>query len=165
MTVVSTDFVFYGLMRVVIQRVSLGSVEVEGKTVGQVGPGLLLLLGIGQEDDETDADWLVKKIIQLRIFSDSDDKMNLSVQDIGGEILVISQFTLFADYKKGNRPSYIRSAPPVVAIPLYEKFLGLLRSQFSGNVACGIFGAKMKVSLVNEGPVTICMDSKNPESA
>ena len=114
LTVVSTEFVIYRLMRVVIQRVSRASVEVEGKIVGEVRQGLLLLLGVGQDDDSSDVEWLVKKIIQLRIFQDDDEKMNLSVQDIRGEILVVSQFTLFADYKKGNRPSFIRSAPPSV---------------------------------------------------
>ena len=146
-------------MRVVIQRVSRASVEVEREIVGEVGQGLLVLLGVGHDDLEKDADWLVKKIIQLRIFNDAEEKMNLSVQDVKGEILVISQFTLFADYKKGNRPSFIRSAPPAVAIPLYEKFLELLRNQFQGKVACGIFGASMKVDLVNDGPVTIVMDT------
>ena len=118
-------------------------------------------MGVGQDDNEKDADWLVKKIIQLRIFNDLEDKMNLSVQDNGGEILVISQFTLFAAYKKGNRPSFIQSAPPATAILLYEKFLELLRQQFSGKVECGIFGAAMKVDLLNDGPVTIVMDTKN----
>ena len=147
-------------MRALIQRVSHAAVEVENQTVGKIDAGLLVLLGITTEDDEQDIQWLIKKIIQLRIFNDEEGKMNRSVQDIGGDLLVISQFTLFADCKKGNRPSYIRSAHPDIAIPIYEQFLKLLQMQFSGNVETGEFGAAMKVNLLNDGPVTLMLDSK-----
>ena len=147
-------------MRAVIQRVSFSKVEVEGKTVGEIPQGLMVLLGITHEDNEKDIAWMIKKITQLRIFTDENDKMNLSVQDIGGDILVISQFTLYANAKKGNRPSYIRSAPPDIAIPLYEKFLAQLRVSFTGKVETGEFGASMQVSLLNNGPVTIILDSR-----
>jgi len=123
----------------------------------------LVLLGITHDDAEKDIDWIVKKLINLRIFKDEADKMNLSVQDVGGGILVVSQFTLFANSKKGNRPSYTRSAPPPLAIPLYERFLEKLRIAFSGPIQTGEFGANMQVSLLNDGPVTIILDSKNPE--
>jgi len=146
-------------MRVVIQRVLESTVKVDGQIVGNIGQGLMLLVGV-QEDDETqDADWLIQKIQNLRIFSDQDGKMNLSILDIQGEVLIISQFTLIADYKKGNRPSFIKAAKPDHAIPLYEYF----KSEFSKSgikTESGIFGADMKVSLVNDGPVTILMDSK-----
>ena len=147
-------------MRALIQRVTEASVTIEGAISGQIGPGILVLLGITHDDTDKDIDWLIRKIIQLRIFTDEQDKMNLSVQDVGGDLLVISQFTLFADSKKGNRPSYVRSAPPDVAIPLYEEFLNRLRAQFSGKVETGEFGADMKVRLLNDGPVTIMLDSK-----
>lgn len=149
-------------MRAVIQRVQHANVVVEGNIVGEIGQGLLVLLGIAPTDTQADIDRLVKKIVTMRIFNDAEDKMNLSVADVGGEILVISQFTLFADTKKGNRPSYIRAAAPAIAIPLYEAFLASLRSQFTGKVAEGIFGADMKVSLLNDGPVTIWLDSEQP---
>ena len=147
-------------MRVVIQRVSEAAVKIDGTIVGEISKGLLVLLGIAQEDTEQDALYLIQKLINLRIFSDADGKMNLSVQDCGGELLVVSQFTLYADTKKGNRPSYIRAARPEQAIPLYEFFLQELQKQFQGSIQTGQFGADMKVSLINDGPVTIIMDSR-----
>lgn len=147
-------------MRVVIQRVQHSKVVVEGQTIGEIGRGLMVLLGVTHEDSETDIQWLVKKITKMRIFNDEADKMNLSVEDIGGDILVVSQFTLYANTRKGNRPSYIRSAPPDVSIPLYEQFIESLRANFTGQVATGEFGAMMEVSLLNDGPVTIILDSK-----
>lgn len=146
-------------MKVVIQRVSESSVNIEGKLSATIGQGLNLLLGIDQEDTREDADWLVKKILNLRVFADEDQRMNRSVVDIGGEILCISQFTLIADYKKGNRPSFIQAAKPEKAIPLYEYFIELLKKS-ELKIACGTFGADMKIHLVNDGPVTIVMDSK-----
>lgn len=147
-------------MKVVLQRVSSANVSVENKIVGQINKGLLLLIGIDEEDQKEDADWLVKKITDLRVFSDQDGKMNLSIKDINGSFLCISQFTLLADYKKGNRPSYIKAARPEKAIPLFEYFKEAL-SQFSElPVESGIFGADMQVSLLNDGPVTIVLDSK-----
>ena len=146
-------------MKAVIQRVSEASVKVDGKIVGEIGKGLMLLIGIDEQDEKTDADWLIQKIINLRIFSDSDGKMNLSVKDIFGEILCISQFTLVADYKKGNRPSFIKAAKPDKAIPLFDYFKEEI-SKSGLKTECGIFGADMKVSLLNDGPVTILMDSK-----
>lgn len=147
-------------MRVVIQRVSEAAVKIDGNIVGEISKGLLVLLGIAQEDTEQDALYLIQKLINLRIFSDADGKMNLSVQDCGGELLIVSQFTLYADTKKGNRPSYIRAARPEHAIPLYEFFLQELQKQFQGPIQTGKFGADMKVSLINDGPVTIIMDSR-----
>lgn len=147
-------------MRVVIQRVSSAKVEIENKTVGEIGKGLLVLIGITQEDTEKDLEWIVKKTTLLRIFQDENGKMNLSIQDIGGDILLVSQFTLYADTKKGNRPSYVRSAHPDFSIPMYEKAITAFRAAFSGKVETGIFGADMQVSLLNDGPVTIMMDSK-----
>lgn len=146
-------------MRIVVQRVSEASVKVEGKSAGEIGGGLLLLVGIEETDEEKDAEWLASKILNLRIFSDEDDKMNRSVLDVNGEILCISQFTLLADYRKGNRPSFIRAARPDKAVPLFEFFKSEL-SKSSVKVESGIFGADMKVSLLNDGPVTIVMDSK-----
>jgi D-tyrosyl-tRNA(Tyr) deacylase len=146
-------------MRVVIQRVSEASVKVDGKIAGEIKKGLMLLIGIDEQDEKTDADWLIQKIINLRIFSDSDGKMNLSVKDIFGEILCISQFTLVADYKKGNRPSFIKAAKPDKAIPLFDYFKEEI-SKSGLKTECGIFGADMKVSLINDGPVTILMNSK-----
>lgn len=145
-------------MKVVIQRVSESSVKVDGIIVGEIGKGLMLLVGIDENDEKTDADWLVQKILSLRIFGDEDEKLNLSVQDIKGEILCISQFTLISDYKKGNRPSFIKAAKPDKAIPLFDYF----KEQISNSglkTESGIFGADMKVSLINDGPVTIVMDS------
>jgi D-tyrosyl-tRNA(Tyr) deacylase len=150
-------------MRAIIQRVSAASVQVADLTVGEIGQGLLVLLGVTHDDTATDIDWLLKKLVQLRIFSDADGKMNLSVEDVQGGILVVSQFTLYADAKKGNRPSYIRSAPPAIAVPLYEQFVATLRSRFTGPVATGSFGAMMAVSLVNDGPVTIILDSRQQD--
>ncbi|WP_347219529.1 D-aminoacyl-tRNA deacylase [Chryseobacterium sp.] len=145
-------------MKIVIQRVSEASVKVDGKIVGEIEKGLMLLVGIDENDEKADADWLVQKILNLRIFGDEDDKLNLSVKDISGEILCISQFTLIADYKKGNRPSFIKAAKPDKAIPLFDYFKEEMAK--SGlKTESGIFGADMKVSLINDGPVTIVMDS------
>ncbi|ROH89255.1 D-tyrosyl-tRNA(Tyr) deacylase [Chryseobacterium cucumeris] len=145
-------------MKIVIQRVSEASVKVDGKIVGEIGKGLMLLVGIDENDEKPDADWLVQKVLNLRIFGDEDDKLNLSVKDISGEILCISQFTLIADYKKGNRPSFIKAAKPDKAVPLFDYFKEEITK--SGlKTESGIFGADMKVSLINDGPVTIVMDS------
>ena len=146
-------------MKAVIQRVSEASVKVDSEIVGEISDGLLLLIGIDEEDEKTDADWLVQKILNLRIFGDEDGKLNLSVLDIAGEILCISQFTLIADYKKGNRPSFIKAAKPDKAIPLFEYFKTEI-AKSNLKIESGIFGADMKVSLLNDGPVTIVMDSK-----
>ena len=146
-------------MKIVVQRVSQASVKVNGEIVGEISQGLLLLIGIEENDEKEDAEWLSKKILDLRIFSDEEGKMNRSVKDINGEILCVSQFTLIADYKKGNRPSFIKAAKPEKAVPLFEYFKGLIKS--SGlKTESGVFGADMKVSLLNDGPVTIVMDSK-----
>ena len=146
-------------MKIVIQRVSCASVRVEGVIVGQSQQGLMLLVGVEEGDDKSDAEWLAKKILDLRIFSDSEGKMNLSVKDISGDVLCISQFTLLAEYKKGNRPSFIKAARPEMAVDLFEYFKELIKN--SGlKVESGIFGADMKVELLNNGPVTIVMDSK-----
>ena len=150
-------------MRIILQRVSEASVKIDGSIKGAIEGGLLVLLGIEAADSEVDADWLISKISGLRIFSDSEGKMNLSIQDINGAFLVISQFTLFASTKKGNRPSYIQAARPEQAIPLYEYFVSKLKSETNLIVETGTFGADMKVSLVNDGPVTISIDSKNKE--
>ena len=150
-------------MRIVIQRVSEASVKIEEKIKGKIEKGLLVLLGIELADDNTDADWLIQKICGLRIFNDADGKMNLTIQDVNGQFLVVSQFTLHASTKKGNRPSYIRAARPEHAIPLYEYFIKTLQEISNTNIETGEFGADMKVSLVNDGPVTILMDSKNRE--
>ena len=150
-------------MRTVIQRVTSASVSIEGEVVGQIGKGMMLLLGICPEDTTADADWLVGKISKLRIFDDANGVMNLSLMDIGGEALVVSQFTLMASYRKGNRPSYIHAASPDVAIPLYEYFVRQLGLVLGRDIPTGRFGADMQVALTNDGPVTITMDSKNPE--
>jgi D-aminoacyl-tRNA deacylase len=150
-------------MRAVIQRVSHASVTIDGSIKSEIGKGLLVLLGVEDADGPEDIEWLTKKIAQLRIFSDADGLMNLSVQDIGGQIIVVSQFTLHASTKKGNRPSFIRAARPEVAIPLYEKFVGVLRTTSGLEVLTGEFGGDMKVALLNDGPVTIVMDSKSKE--
>lgn len=150
-------------MRVVIQRAKDASVIIEGIVHGQIDHGFVILVGIEGEDTQEDADWLVQKINGLRIFSDEEGKMNYSIQDVKGQFLVISQFTLHASTKKGNRPSYIKAARPEHAIPLYEYFVAQLRSVSQLPVATGIFGADMKVQLMNDGPVTICMDTKNKE--
>lgn len=150
-------------MRIILQRVSSASVTIEGRIAGQIGKGLLVLLGITHDDTAQDIDWIIKKLVQLRIFNDSEGKMNLSLEDVQGELLVVSQFTLYADAKKGNRPSYIRSAPPAISIPIYEQFLQTLRSRFQGKVETGEFGAMMDVALVNDGPVTILLDSRQQD--
>lgn len=150
-------------MRTVIQRVSRASVTIEGTCKSSIGSGLLLLLGIEEADTEEDIDWLCKKVVGLRIFDDENGVMNKSILDCGGEILVISQFTLMASYKKGNRPSYIRAAGHSTAIPLYETFCRRLGEALGKPVQTGEFGADMKVELLNDGPVTICMDTKNKE--
>ncbi len=148
-------------MRVVIQRVSSASVTIEGKTKAIINKGLLILLGIKEGDTIENIRWLCKKIANLRIFSDEEGKMNKSVIDIKGEMIVVSQFTLYGDAKKGNRPSYIRAAKPDIAIPLYKRFLSELRYMSGLKVESGEFGAYMEVSLVNDGPVTIIIDSEN----
>lgn len=150
-------------MRVVIQRVQHASVTIDGKTKSSIGQGLLILLGIEEKDGEEDIDWLVRKIVGLRIFDDDQHVMNLSVADVDGEALVVSQFTLFASYKKGNRPSWIRAAKHEISIPLYEQFCRKLTEKMGKQVQTGEFGADMKVLLLNDGPVTICMDTKNKE--
>lgn len=149
-------------MRVLIQRTTKASVAIEGKINGQIDKGLVLLVGICAEDMKEDIDWLVQKIVNMRIFTDSEGKMNLSIQEVGGAFLVISQFTLHASTKKGNRPGFTNAAKPEIAIPLYEQFIQQLKG--SGlNVETGIFGADMQVELINDGPVTIWLDSKNKE--
>jgi D-tyrosyl-tRNA(Tyr) deacylase len=147
-------------MRIVIQRVSEASVKIEGKIISAIEKGFLVLLGIETEDTSADADYLIQKLINLRVFSDAEGKMNLSLTDVNGDLLIVSQFTLHASTKKGNRPSYIKAARPEQAIPLYEYFLSKTKSQFNGKVLSGEFGADMKVALVNDGPVTILIDSK-----
>ncbi|MEG2100737.1 MAG: D-aminoacyl-tRNA deacylase [Flavobacterium sp.] len=148
-------------MRVVVQRVSEASVTVDGQKTADIKKGLLILVGIEDADNQEDIDWLAGKIIKMRIFGDENDVMNCSVQDIDGDIIVVSQFTLHASTKKGNRPSYIKAAKPEFAIPMYENFVKSLEKEFSKKVQTGIFGADMKVSLINDGPVTILIDSKN----
>jgi len=150
-------------MRTVIQRVSSASVTIDGAVKSSIGPGVLILLGIGYEDGLEDIDWLVKKIAGLRIFNDDAGVMNRSVVDVGGEALVVSQFTLMASTKKGNRPSYIHAAGHELAIPLYEQFCADLSVAIGRPVGTGEFGADMKVALENDGPVTICIDTKNKE--
>ena len=150
-------------MRVVIQRVSEASVVVDGKTVGAISQGFLVLLGISTEDEEADADWLIQKIVGLRVFNDSDGVMNAALKEVEGSLLLISQFTLMAANKKGNRPSYIKAARPEQAIPLYEYFKAAMEKSLGQKIETGVFGADMKVHLVNDGPVTIQIDSKNRE--
>ncbi|MDB6024918.1 MAG: D-tyrosyl-tRNA(Tyr) deacylase [Verrucomicrobiales bacterium] len=150
-------------MRAVIQRVSEAKVVIDSHSKGSIGRGLLVLLGIEDTDTAEDIEWLSGKIVRLRIFEDSNDVMNLSVQEATGDILLISQFTLFASTKKGNRPSYIRAARPEIAIPLYEQFIARVTQDLGKTVQTGEFGADMKVSLTNDGPVTILIDSKNRE--
>lgn len=150
-------------MRVVIQRVSHASVTIDGNVKSKIGNGVLLLLGIEESDGEEDIDWLVKKVINLRVFDDENGVMNKSIMENGGEFLVISQFTLFASYKKGNRPSWFRAAKHEISIPLYNQFCEKLALESQLNVRTGEFGADMKVELLNDGPVTICMDTKNKE--
>ncbi|MGB2397991.1 MAG: D-aminoacyl-tRNA deacylase [Flavobacteriaceae bacterium] len=150
-------------MRVVIQRVAKASVEVDNKIVGEIGQGLLVLLGIEGEDKQEDVEWLMNKTINIRIFNDENGVMNKSIIESGGDLLVISQFTLMAATKKGNRPSYIKAAKHDIAVPLYNSFCDLAASKLGKAVARGVFGADMKVALVNDGPVTIQIDSKNRE--
>jgi D-aminoacyl-tRNA deacylase len=150
-------------MRIIIQRVGQASVQVGDRLTGAIGTGLMVLLGITHDDTEDDIQWLVKKLLNLRIFNDEQGKMNRAITEVGGGILVVSQFTLYAQSKKGNRPGYTRSAPPAVSVPLYERFVAVLRSEFKGPVETGEFGATMDVVLVNEGPVTILIDSRDPD--
>jgi D-tyrosyl-tRNA(Tyr) deacylase len=150
-------------MRIVLQRVLSASCSVEGKLTGEIHRGILILLGIEDLDNEEDISWLVQKLVSLRIFNDDAGKMNLSITDIDGDFLVISQFTLYGSTKKGNRPSFIKSAKPERAIPLYEKFLACLEDTYQKPIQRGIFGADMKISLINDGPVTLIIDSKSKE--
>jgi D-tyrosyl-tRNA(Tyr) deacylase len=150
-------------MKIVLQRVSQASVTIDAKIVADIQKGLLILVGIEDADTQDDIDWLVGKITKIRIFDDENHVMNLSVQDIDGDIIVVSQFTLHASTKKGNRPSYIKASKPEVAIPLYENFVKQLEKELGKKVQTGVFGADMKVLLLNDGPVTIQMDSKNRE--
>jgi D-tyrosyl-tRNA(Tyr) deacylase len=150
-------------MKMVLQRVREAAVTVNGSVHGSIGNGLVVLLGIGDADTDEDAGWLCQKIIQLRIFNDPQGMMNKSVQDIGGGILVVSQFTLMASTKKGNRPSYSRAGKPEIAEPLYNSFLTILSHIFAGKIGTGVFGADMQLSLINDGPVTIILDTKNKE--
>ena len=148
-------------MIAVIQRVSESSVKIDGKIKAYIGLGLMVLLGIEEADGPEDIEWLSKKIVNLRIFPDENEVMNRSLLDINGEILLISQFTLHASTKKGNRPSYIKAAKPDIAIPIYEKMIVALETELGKSIGTGVFGADMKVSLINDGPVTIVMDTKN----
>lgn len=150
-------------MRIVIQRVKHASVTIDGYVKSSIKQGYLILLGVGENDTQEDAEWLVKKVIGLRVFDDEAGVMNKSIMDVDGEILVISQFTLFASYKKGNRPSWLRAARHEISVPLYEHFCKLLSESLGKQVGTGEFGADMKVELLNDGPVTICMDTKNKE--
>jgi D-tyrosyl-tRNA(Tyr) deacylase len=148
-------------MIAVIQRVSSASVEIEGKVKSSIGKGMLILVGIEDADNQEDIDWLTNKIVNLRIFNDPDGIMNISIKDAGGDIIAVSQFTLHASTKKGNRPSYIKAAKPDTAIPLYEKFIKTIETILEKPIQTGEFGADMKVALVNDGPVTIMIDTKN----
>lgn len=148
-------------MRIVIQRVLEASVTIDSSKVAEIQQGLLVLLGIEDADNQEDIDWLCKKIVGLRVFSDTEGVMNLSINDIEGDIILVSQFTLHASTKKGNRPSYIKAAKPDIAIPLYKSFIKTLESELGKPIQTGEFGADMKVSLINDGPVTIIIDSKN----
>lgn len=150
-------------MRVVIQRVSKASVTIDQQKVAAIQKGVLVLLGIENSDTQEDIDWLVRKIINLRIFNDENQVMNLSLQDVNGDVILVSQFTLHASTKKGNRPSYIKAAKPDIAIPLYEKFIHSLEIALQKPIQTGVFGVDMKVELLNDGPVTILIDSKNRE--
>lgn len=150
-------------MRIVIQRVSEASVTIDGQCRSRIGKGYLILLGIESSDTTEDIDWLVNKVVKLRVFDDKAGVMNCDIQSVNGDILVVSQFTLFASYKKGNRPSWLRAAPHSISIPLYETFCSRLSTALGKPVGTGEFGADMKVALVNDGPVTICMDTHNKE--
>lgn len=149
-------------MKIVIQRISKGKVIIDGQIKAKSGLGLMVLLGIVNEDTQEDIDWLVQKLVNLRIFNDEKEVMNLSVKDVGGDVIVVSQFTLYASTKKGNRPSYIKAAKPEVAIPLYEKFISSLEGNLGKSIQTGEFGAMMQLDFINDGPVTIIIDSKNP---
>lgn len=150
-------------MRTVIQRVTNAQVIIDNKVFSQIGNGLLILLGIEDADNDEDIEWLCGKIVRLRIFNDENGVMNLSLQQIKGEILLVSQFTLHASTKKGNRPSYLRASKPEISIPLYEKFIARLNQETYTPIKTGIFGADMKIDLINDGPVTIIIDTKNKE--
>jgi D-tyrosyl-tRNA(Tyr) deacylase len=150
-------------MRIVIQRVTEASVTIEGQVHGQIKQGYLILLGVCEDDTREDVEWLVHKVVGLRVFDDENGVMNRSIMDVGGDILVVSQFTLYASYKKGNRPSWLRAARHEISVPLYELFCQLMSEAIGKPVQTGEFGAMMQVSLVNDGPVTICMDTKNKE--
>jgi len=145
-------------MRVVLQRASRGSVAIEGSVVGEIALGLVLLVGFTEGDDPETVRWMAEKVLGLRVFSDAEEKMNLSLEDVGGDLLVISQFTLYGDTRKGRRPSFVKAAPPPVAIPLYDRFLEILRERAPGKVESGEFGAMMDVELVNAGPVTLVLE-------
>lgn len=150
-------------MRIVIQRVSEASVKIDGRIKSEIDNGLLILLGVAEDDSSEDIDWLVKKVINLRIFDDENGVMNKSITDVNGDIIVVSQFTLMASCKKGNRPSYIKAAKHEISIPLYEEFCSKMSGALGKEVGTGTFGADMKVALINDGPVTICIDTKNKE--
>ena len=150
-------------MRLIVQRVSRASVTIEGKVTASIGTGLLVLVAFEADDNESDIEWTSGKLIRLRVFSDAGGLMNLSVQDVGGEVLLVSQFTLYASTRKGNRPSYLRSARPEIAIPLYESFVRRVTQYLGKPVGTGQFGAEMRVELVNEGPVTLSIDSRTKE--
>ncbi len=150
-------------MRVLVQRVTQASVTVEGSITGQIGPGLLLLVGVEEADTPADIDWLVRKVSQLRIFNDEQGVMNRSVLDAGGQVLAVSQFTLFASCKKGNRPGYSRAARGEISQPMFDRFVATMAAALGKPVPTGVFGADMQVALVNDGPVTIGLDSKAPE--
>ncbi|WP_374349313.1 D-aminoacyl-tRNA deacylase [Chitinimonas sp.] len=149
-------------MRVLLQRVSQASVSVAGATVGAIGPGLLLLVGAESADGEADIQWLVRKIAKLRVFADEAGVMNRSVLDVGGEVLAVSQFTLFASVRQGNRPSWSGAAPGAVSQPLFDRFVAAMSAELGKPVPTGVFGADMQVSLINDGPVTLWLDSRNP---
>ncbi|MEE3386000.1 MAG: D-aminoacyl-tRNA deacylase [Prevotella sp.] len=150
-------------MRIVIQRVSRASVTIGGNVKSAIGKGFLILLGVEESDTEEDVEWLVKKVIGLRVFDDENGVMNLSIGQVNGDMLVVSQFTLYASYKKGNRPSWLRAAKHEISVPLYELFCRRLKEETGKEIGTGEFGAEMAVELVNDGPVTICMDTKNKE--
>jgi D-tyrosyl-tRNA(Tyr) deacylase len=151
-------------MRAVLQRVSEANCTVDGKITGEIGPGFLVLLGIENDDTDDDLNWLANKIVNMRVFGDDNDLMNKALADVDGNILLISQFTLFAQTKKGNRPSFIRAAKPDKAIPMYEQMITVLENLTNKKVATGIFGADMKISLLNDGPVTIVMNTKDKDN-
>ena len=150
-------------MRIVIQRVQHASVSIDGEIHSRIGAGFLILLGVCEDDTSEDVEWLVRKVLALRVFDDEQGVMNRSIMDVGGEALVVSQFTLFASYKKGNRPSWLRAARHEISVPLYEEFCRKMSDGMGKKVGTGVFGADMKVELVNDGPVTICVDTKNKE--